>query len=135
MFREPDDGGGAFLVDEIVAERVLKSHKSDRSLLGLAGLVPDTVHEEPDPGQQIAVLAGTEKEVVVLVPVLLEEGGQVEERLGEGAPQHEHQGDHQPADPAVAVEEGVDHFELVMSQGELHQERHVLFVQEVLPVG
>lgn len=73
--------------------------------------------------------------VVVLAAVLLEVRREVEQGLGQCVSQHEHERDHQATDPAVAVEERMDHLELVVGDRELDQERKVGLVQELLEVA
>jgi hypothetical protein len=92
------------------------------------------VQEEREPRKEIAALAREEQVVVVLAAVLLEIGGEVEQWLGQRATEDQHQGDEQPTDAPVAVEERVDHLELVVRERQLHQQRQVVLVQEPFEV-
>ncbi len=54
--------------------------------------------------------------------------------MGEHPSEHQHQRDQQAADAAIAVQERVNRLELIMSDGELDEERHVVVMQEPLEV-
>ena len=126
MLGKPYDRVGAALVEQFVAELML---------LGVACLLSDATEKEPDPRHQVALLAGEEQMVVVLAAMLLEVGREVEQRLWQCLAQYEHERDHQSADAAVAVEERMDDLELVVSDGELDQEREFGLVEEAFEVG
>ncbi len=114
---------------------MLRLDEANGSLLGVAGLASCASEEERQPGHEVTVLAGDQQVVVVLAAVLLEVRREVEERLGQRVAEHEHQGDEQTPDPAVAVEERVDDLELVVRDRELHEQGQVSFVEEPLQIG
>ena len=60
-----------------------------------------------------AFLAHPEEMVLVFLVPLLKIGVQVEERLRQGVALAEQERDEEPAEPAVAVVEGMDGFELI----------------------
>jgi len=71
--------------------------------------------------------------VVILLPAGLDVIRDVEKRLGKTVPFHEKKGDEEPSDTAVAIQEGVDRFELLMHEGALDEVRKLPVVQELLP--
>ena len=139
MWRRAAPQGGsrssAGLVEQLVAELVLQLDQADRALLGVASLLTDTTKEEGDPWHEVAALAGDQQVVVVLAAVLLEERGEVQQRPGQRVAQHEHQRDHQSSDATVAVEERMDHLELVVRDRQLHEQWEVGLVEELLQVA
>jgi predicted methyltransferase MtxX (methanogen marker protein 4) len=93
----------------------LELHQPNRSLFGITGLLSHAAEKELDPGCKAALLAGGEEMVVILRPVLLEIGGQVEQRLRQRSSQHQHHRNEQTSNPTVPVEKWVDHLELIVS--------------------
>src|SRR5439155_17461604 len=84
---------GPSLAEQLVAQPVLQLDEPNGALLGVSGLLSHAPQEERQPRFEITPLARPEQMVVILAPVLIEEGGQVEEWLGKGTPQDEHQRD------------------------------------------
>lgn len=123
------------LVEQFVAKLVLQFDEADGPFLGVACLSADAAKEEGDPRYEVALLARDQQVVVVLAAMLFEVGGEVEQRLAERAAQHQHQRDHQTSDPTVAVEERMDRLELVVGDGELHEQREVGLVEELLQIA
>ena len=67
--------------------------------------------------------ADAQKPPVVFGTVALEVGAQVQERMRKKFFRGEEKRDQEPPDPPVSIEEGMDGFELVMSQSDLHERR------------
>src|SRR5438874_1804341 len=118
---EPLPPAGEELVDALdAAERVL-------------GLLRRSGEEVSEPLPPLASLRHAEQARVVLLARALEEGAQVEERRGQHALGDEQQRDEQPSDAPVAVEEGVDGFELRVHERGVNEWGERVVVQEVLP--
>src|SRR5699024_5158293 len=115
-------------------QRVLQLDEPDRSIFGVSCLPTDAFQEEREPGHEITSLAREEQVVVVLASVLFEVHRQVEERLGPRLSTYQHEGDHEATDSAVSVQEGVDHLELIVRNGELYEEGKFCLVEESLEI-
>ncbi|MDA8045296.1 MAG: hypothetical protein M0Z30_08680 [Actinomycetota bacterium] len=95
---------------------------------GVRCLVGDAVEEEPKPAVEIATLADALQGVVVLLTASLEVGRQVEQRFGQTVTDQQQEHDQETTKASVAVEEGVDRFELVVNQRSLHERRKAWFL-------
>ena len=132
---EPDNRVGPALVQQLGPKTCLELDEPNGPLLGVAGLPTDTAEEKIDPRCEVALLARGQEVVVVLGPVLLEVGGEIEQWLRQRSSKHQHHRDEKTTNPPVAVEKGVNRLELVMSDSQLDQQRHVGLMEESLQVG
>ena len=83
----------------------------------------------------VAVRAHLAEQPVVLRPVPLEKDAQVKQRRRQHLPVLQKQRDEQPADTAVAVEEGVDRLELDVRQADPNEGRQRVVGLKVLLSG
>ena len=73
------------------------------------------------PAVPVAVRADAHQTAVVVVAVTFDVFGQIQQRLRQPAAFDQEQGDEQAADAAVAVEKGMDRFEMLVHQRALDQ--------------
>src|SRR5690606_27174707 len=85
-------------------------------LVRLGRRLVHATEKEVDPGHPIPELAHPQQEVHVAVAVSLEKRAQVEERAIEATVADQEEGNQEPADPAVAIAERMDRFELVVDE-------------------
>ena len=83
------------------------------------GGVPYSLEKEVEPGLPVTGITHGVQQPVVLGPVLLEIQAQVKKWLPKHPVMMQKKGDQQPAHPAVAIEEGVNGFELHVGKGGL----------------
>src|SRR5579872_2216946 len=99
---------------------------------GLLRRVPHARQKKIKPGLPVALGPDSVQEIVVGYPVLLEEQAEIENRLTKHAGGAQQEGDQQPAEATVAVEERMDRLKLDVCEARLDQQRDVrmVFVQE-----
>jgi len=83
--------------------------------------VPHTLQEEVQPGRPAFAFSRLIEPVIVKAPMLLEEKAEVKNGFAQYLLGTEHEGNEQPSDPAIAVEERMDRFELCMYKAGLYQ--------------
>ena len=81
----------------------------------------------------LAFLGYGEEMGVIGVPRALEPGAEIKERRRQNPALRQQQGDEQPAEAAVSVEEGVDGLELGMGKRGLDQGRQGVVMEEAFP--
>jgi hypothetical protein len=124
----------AFFGKEFASHPRLQLDEANGSLLGVSCLGGDAGQEERHPRAQVARSARAHQQVVVLIAVLLEVDGKVEQRLRQHLTVDQDERDQQPAEPAIPVEKRVDHFELVVSECQVDEERQLPVVEELFEV-
>src|SRR5437588_5312750 len=125
---------GARFVLERVAVALADVDELRRLLYRLARDALHPGEEIADPCVPVAVRAHALQKLVIVLAVLVDVVRKVKQRLREPAALDEEKGDEQPADAAVAVEEGMDRLELLVHQRALDEIRHlVAAVDELLP--
>ncbi|MGB8958074.1 MAG: hypothetical protein WCC00_03565 [Candidatus Aminicenantales bacterium] len=104
---------------------------------GSLGHLSDSHGEELQPGFPIPGLADFGEQVEIFVPVLFEIEAEIEKRLTKDPFVAEQEGDQESADPPVAVEKGVDCFELGVRQRGFDQGRRLLgnVMKELFPLS
>ena len=78
--------------------------------------------------------ADAEQTFVIITAGCLEKGAQVKQRRRQYGPLGQKQSNQQAADAAVAVEKGMDGFELVVRERDLYQRWQGTVMQECLPL-
>ena len=127
------DAGGALDLGQVRQEAL--GQVPGRQGRGMGGLGHPT-QEEVDPGFPVALRPHAVQQSVILRLVGLEVEAQVEQRARKLAGLLEHQRDDQSADPAVAVEEGMDGLELHVREGRADERRQaVLGVDELIQLA
>jgi hypothetical protein len=108
-----------------------------RGACGRPRRAADTAQKKRDPRFPMALLADGGEAVVVLGTPRLQVQRQVQQRSRQRAVFAQHQRDQQPADAAVAVQGGMDGFELCVGECAAHQQRHAVarIVQETFELA
>jgi hypothetical protein len=114
------------------ARSLLTRMKRSRAVSAALSAILETPYEERDPRIPGGFEADRVQQPVVLGAVALEEEAQIEERLGEQLPVLEQQRDEQAADATVAVEIGVDGFELHVHERGADEKRKLRLAVNVL---
>ena len=126
-------GGGAA---QVVGDQgaVLLPHRQDAAgrEAGFLAHLGHAPQKEGQPSFPVALLAHRLQVLVVGLAVLLEVMGEVEHRLLQDALLGEQEGDQQPPHPPVAIQKGMDGFELGMGQADANQGRQIVLGMEKL---
>ena len=113
VWQRRDGRGGWWLAASPTVDDSIEEARG--SPQGIASLFRNTDKEEVDPFTPLSDLTDSEHEPVVPLPMSLEIGAQVQQRLRQQAVVTKQYGDQQPANAAVAIEERMDGLELGMS--------------------
>ena len=98
------------------------------------GLPGHAIKEVLEPRHPISVRGDAEQTFVIITAGCLEKGAQVKQRRRQYGPLGQKQSNQQAADAAVAVEKGMDGFELVVRERDLYQRWQGTVMQECLPL-
>ena len=102
---------------------VAQLDQSTGPLHRVAGLIGHGLTEEPDPRVRITILVDGLEVPDVGVPKPFQIGAHIQQRSSKAPTVYEEEHNEEAADAAVAVQERVDRFELIVHQRALRQQR------------
>src|SRR5690606_26580471 len=132
----PVGGAAAELGGDQIAVPLAQRENAAGGFRGLLADLVNALEEKVEPALPVALVANDLEKVVIILAMAFEEVGEVEHGFGQDLLLAQEESDEQAPHTAVAVEEGVDGFELGVCQADTDEQRQAgLSVKELFQIS